>query len=104
LSLGGNSNRRPSQALQLLTQLAQIVNEDVHDADLEFEYSRVLVTCLIDSCVYDEAQTMVKKAIVLAPRDEDRATLEAQLAELHFLQGELDSAIHTASERGKIDD
>ena len=56
----------------------------------------VLAEWYLRMCGYNEATAAFAKAISIAQTDDDAERLKAQLREMHYLQGELESALDAA--------
>jgi len=86
----------PRRAIGVLQGLQQIAVEISDNQDTQFVFWKIFAKTLVALCDYKGAIEAFQQAIELAPHDEKRNELEAQVAELQLLYGELESLASTS--------
>jgi hypothetical protein len=73
--------------------------EALHDDDATvFSFWHLRSRCFVQLCVYDEAVNSLELTACVAPDDESQARVAADVAELHFLQSDIDKAFATSKQ------
>ncbi|MHA1658579.1 MAG: HD domain-containing protein [Promethearchaeota archaeon] len=94
----------PKDAFSVSQQIEGLI-ERLQDEDIRKENFFILLTKILTDCYdYTEAIKSIKKAIKLTKNNELKNKFEAQLAELHLLQGELNQAFDLVSSVEEVND
>lgn len=66
------------------------------------QYWQCRCRCLVQLCAYEEAIAAFTHTKTLARTPEDMAAIEADIAEIHLLQGEIDRALQSLEQIGRL--
>lgn len=84
-----------------VTQAILGLAENMPDSQAnKFKFWELHAECLVEVCAYPEAVDALNRAIILAPNDDLKARLEALLAEVHCLQGEIGNVLSVQADEG----
>ena len=115
----GQTELDAGERLEITTQLVSLLREDddtrgvigalkelvpladaLPDTDpRKLSFWKTWASSLVEAFAYNEAITAFNRAIELSPNDAEKDALRAELAELHFLLGNVDEALEISSDR-----
>jgi tetratricopeptide (TPR) repeat protein len=90
----------PDHAVRVTQSVLGLADALPDSNPLKFAFWKLHATCLERVCDYKGAVEAFERAMKLAPDMPSRSELEAQLAELHCLQGEFGNALTSLSKGG----
>jgi hypothetical protein len=94
MMIDDNEPRSAAHILQLLqTDVAALANSDPN----KLAFWRAQSRCWLDLGAYDEAVTAINEGMGLAADEATKQRLQADLAELHLLQGEVEKAMDSST-------
>lgn len=80
-------------AIQDLQNQKENIESLSDNHELKFKFWHLLAQILSNLCGYDDAIEAFEKAIKFSPSDIEKHEIEAEIAELHFLHGNLESIL-----------